>query len=1534
MPSPLSFNSTENFRKKLLVRNLPPFDDDGFNPTTSPGQSELELTNFSVIDSAQVEEIGEQEEVRLYINNQYGPSGGYDDPYSVQDVQKLVTQRDEYFKFVASYYNPSSILFSNDPQGSDGTVSQDSSLMQIAATSLKTEMEYRVAEEIQQETLGRLNFLNALKDPFIAGDILTGRQELIEPDWTISVPNNIIAKGLDYVSRISGVYVPYSWIPGDYFSNTPRKLLVNQAVNKVTGLFTKKDDYRLKLPTEKTGMQTFLDNTGGGQKSSLLKSLSYNRYGPHYNEGLINNLKNKIANFFTGDDDVQGFYVGSKDSDPSLADSPAGSLPSDQDGVKIMAPVFGYSTLGNDYELNQNFKFGLNTVEPGDGPDLQGGFTWISPETQSGVNSDLSTWSGTLSTNTEFKKGSILDDTQRLINSADGLTGVKQQQHVGHAINQASRIFNDGTREITKGSRVKTYVNENGIEKGKEYCRIFTKDSPYHTMGNLQKRDGNIRKFKSSILDNTYNFNIAPQKEGGIPTNFGTRNGENITKYMLSLENLAWRTSKLQQDLPECEKGPAGGRIMWFPPYDISFDENITARWNTNDFLGRPEPIYTYSNTQRIGNISFKIIVDHPSVLNTLVEKQLKNVDTTEVNKIVDSFFSGCKTMDIYELLRKYGQFSFNDIYEIVTTTNNKETFEKYYEEIPRERPEIDETPPDSTEEKPDLQGTYGGLNLYFDNDWPEGVTNKEVTSDYKYETYFNKYIKQKSTYITKAKKFSGQTETEEFFNLDITNSMKKFNDFITDAVEAANNGYTVNISLEGSASAPNSKEYNTKLSKRRIDSVKKQITENKQVIEVNSGDKGKIAIVSENAQGEDLAGCSTPFTGAYSADTKIYSVRAMRCRRSTISKIEVLGTRQAEETTQTDITNDNDIVPEFDIVERERKIVTTTQTDDTQVRQAVTKKLLRRMLSECDYFEAVTEDTSMLYENMREKIKYFHPTFHSITPEGLNSRLTFLQQCLRPGETIPTIGPDGEPLENDALNTSFGTPPICILRVGDFWHTKIAINQMSIRYEPLQLDLNPEGIGVQPMLADVNLSFNFIGGHGLQRPIERLQNALSFNYYANTEMYDERAEFTEDTTEIDADFISQIKFDTPFSNNTDDENTRDGGNTIGEILTQDIEISTGGTVSISGTTSYKKIMDDLLDKTKVYKDTTVSSLLTVANYYGEIGLRLINKDRNYKDGYIVIGVTPDEEDVKLYGKSLRVDEKFGTQFDKALEDVDNGTFPLIPSKTSVFKNKDVKKYKKKVKDIIERQRNGYSAGMVGEIQKMVTNQLELTEILDKVNVVQQEIDGIINDKGNPVVYKITATTETYPSLSTDYSDTLSELQGDYNIMGQSLNGFLTVLDINDIVSTNTSLEYDDSLSTILLTPSIKTEQEKRFYLLFFDKILNDRDSLVKELFTFVEENKFKNGDKWRLEILNILTTQEKNFESAKKDIDSLFKTYTDDSAKEQLEVDEYKRGKERKFTFADDPDALMNEKLLISNLYSGNNEGLSNQWNNKVKLL
>jgi hypothetical protein len=179
--------------------------------------------------------------------------------------------------------------------------------------------------------------------------------------------------------------------------------------------------------------------------------------------------------------------------------------------------------------------------------------------------------------------------------------------------------------------------------------------------------------------------------------------------------------------------------------------------------------------------------------------------------------------------------------------------------------------------------------------------------------------------------------------------------------------------------------------------------------------------------------------------------------------------------------------------------------TDLTQLR----KTIKNRFYNESNYFEKLTQEDYFVFDKFREKIRYFHPAFHSTTPEGLNSRLTFLLQCTRQGATMES---------QDANNLAFGRPPVCILRIGDFYNTKIVMDNVSIDYEPLVWDLNPEGIGVQPMIANVTISFKFIGGSSLDGPLNKLQNALSFNYFANTQVYDPRADYIIVSKEIGKD--------------------------------------------------------------------------------------------------------------------------------------------------------------------------------------------------------------------------------------------------------------------------------------------------------------------------------------------------------------------------------------------------------------------------------
>lgn len=168
----------------------------------------------------------------------------------------------------------------------------------------------------------------------------------------------------------------------------------------------------------------------------------------------------------------------------------------------------------------------------------------------------------------------------------------------------------------------------------------------------------------------------------------------------------------------------------------------------------------------------------------------------------------------------------------------------------------------------------------------------------------------------------------------------------------------------------------------------------------------------------------------------------------------------------------------------------------------------LKRYDNESKFFEMLEIEEPFLHQKISDKIKYFDPAFHSVSPEGFNARLTFLQQCTRQG---PTCGSsDIYTGANTANNLAFGRPPVCVLRIGDFYYTKIIIESITIDFGDVMWDLNAEGIGVMPMIADINISFNYIGGSSLSGPISRLQNALSFNMYANTEVYDNRSELPE----------------------------------------------------------------------------------------------------------------------------------------------------------------------------------------------------------------------------------------------------------------------------------------------------------------------------------------------------------------------------------------------------------------------------------------
>lgn len=1446
MPSQLTFTATESFRNSLLGRNLRPYRKQN-NNVVYPSQTQYEPNYANVVDSPDVLIDRSPFSKNLNVLNQFGPSGGYN--YDISDINTTLqnkpnegpygpyppytnelqkysetfqtksrikneySPRDGYQyydvgdfvrvqkngsywdppSFRPSTYSPYSILLSDVPNGSNGSIVQDSQMVQLAAQTLQQLFKDTIDRNLETETIGRLNILNGTKDPVNLALIVAGKRPLAFSDWKITAGGDLGSRAQSLVQRIAGFTLPISPIPGDIlptrtFDSTQSAVIAADDGRRgsLFGLFGTR-------PTNPS--QLLIDYTGKGQREQLTNSLVFNKFRPKYNTGgtgVLSAIGQAIFGGF-GDDLGEGlYYVGSPMNEPSYMKSPPGEVPINEFGEQILSPVYGPDVLGIAYEgndLTDKFKFGFRGDNYIDQGNIMGGFTWVKeqfiPEAGKGVgpNGTLSRededfpmiqndFSDSQSSSFDFKPGSILFDTQRLVDSTP--KGGARYKHVGNAINQTSKIFNDGYKQITKGSRVLRYTPdlENRVI---EYCRVFTKDRPYLSYTDLQKSGGNIRKMDYSVLNNTFNINIAPEK-GGTST---YANGK-AKKYMFSIENLAWRTSSrpnlTYESLPLCEQGPNGGRIMWFPPYDLEFSESVRPEFNPTSFLGRPEPIYTYKNTSRTGNLKWKIVVDHPSIMNLIVQKVLENKTNTESDQILNSFLAGCKKYDLYELAAIYNTIPLNELQSITKILNEpnitNETYGDAYIILTPNTQITSTTSETPTTLTPPSLEEYQNFGFYFDNDVPPKAG--EIAN---YETYYSAYVS--PTNKANYERLAVQTQkgpVNTFFPTYIESNFTKIKELSEKIIKIFTEDDTAKITMEivSSASSPGTIPYNKSLSERRNDSVRKffegfSSASGKQLKDF-IGSKLTITYVAEgeenkSAQPKDInngmgqgVNCGVNLSG----NSKIYSYNAMACRVSKIKTINVTSNppQSAPVNKAPNITLQGDGKQPSTLKE---KTVEQSFTEKISNKGA-TKKLLRFLLSECDYFEVLKETDFFLYNSLKNKLKYFSPTFHSTTPEGLNARLTFLQQCMRPGDTIPTIGPNGEKIMNESLNTAFGTPPVLIIRVGDFYNTKIIPTNLSLQYEKNLIDMNPEGIGLQPMIVTVSMDFNFIGGSGLKEPIDTLQNALSFNYYANTEVYDERADETDTSlNKLDEQIIEKIQNLQPLVgvSNIDKNPKVLFGETIGEL------VQTGQTISgITGVLDYKEIYDELIQQTQKYFTTTLSFYQNVLNVYGYGLIPMLSsergtlfnddsnstptpgKNRSYNIGLINALST------NIYGKPTLYSDNIRWAFKSLVQYIDDESIGIFKTYTPQGTSYIVGPGEMETISITQPQKNGFKDNykrflqeyeqsfqnkLIEFIQPLTLEQQKLVFIIDKLNFVYDNLaDGVVKNPSEVEVYKLT----------------------------------------------------------------------------------------------------------------------------------------------------------------------------------------------------
>jgi hypothetical protein len=793
------------------------------------------------------------------------------------------------------------------------------------------------------------------------------------------------------------------------------------------------------------------------------------------------------------------------------------------------------------------------------------------------------------------------------------------------------------------------------------YCRVWTSHYQYSKMSDLirpfmakygmftslyelQRQYGMLRPYYSNARLRDYSaierggiVRYTPDKELMFGNGWATENHGDIRNYMFSIENLAWKDAGdyYRSYLSKEQKGPFGGRIMWFPPYNLKFNDTANANWNPTQVLGRIEPIYTFGgSTTRSGSLSFSILVDHPSVINLFKEKKL-NILEKDVEDALLRFFAGCDDLSEYlpaNLTQEWMHYS--------AWTETSYKTKKKTEEVVNDDDTTggDEGEPHEEAEKikkrcvfyafyPNNVSGYQDVNIkngndakktgakdFFERKWyvprPAGYEMKVTAKGSmggisrktmgrpKCKTWRNgdptwgKQIEDVISYDytqINGEPVSGGSLCDSVEEIWRQNWNTKFDleDFGMNSSEMARAIMLITAGNTNSEEAAD-KEIMNKYGSYANDIVSKfgltgddfkdcvvySLEDMKSLTlkdvlsdvageEVNEADVIKtievnVAYGSASQHGEDVKTADGRPMNTALGERRAESLVSYIAARGIIDDDELTeGLNQIKKKTNikevstgnTKIDQSNFVakvgraamvfidfeVPETLKEDGENNPIpgaeyTTGYTVETVEQEKITEEKIKYFdwSEELDtvafdneflYFDRIkNEQDSIIYKNIKDKIKFFDPAFHSITPEGFNARLTFLHQCLRCGPTKAasdssntsvvnnTTGSNESVSSYGAGNLAFGRPPVCVLRVGDFFFSKVLITSLNIEFDKGYWDMNPEGIGLQPMIANVSLGITFIGGQDITGPIAQLQNAVSSNFYANASIYDKSA--------------------------------------------------------------------------------------------------------------------------------------------------------------------------------------------------------------------------------------------------------------------------------------------------------------------------------------------------------------------------------------------------------------------------------------------
>jgi len=849
----------------------------------------------------------------------------------------------------------------------------------------------------------------------------------------------------------------------------------------------------------------FLKNSGSGQLVFMLDQLNKNVYKSSditLNQVAID-VKDPIQprRNLVSTDNMTFFNFANEYEYPLMKHYPSSraGVAADQSMINALNTSFNANKDGKsnqEYAPNQEFIENLgNTVQTYKTSSLGTQNEWLNKSAVvpliwgvDGIDKNtagiLSEYRGTFGINevsedTGFESnfgvvnGGLLQYTRNLVRATEGQIGDITRK----AFKKGDEIIGFNGSSLWKANDSKYAQSPKSNQAGKTGVRQHTALDPYNRFAKAIRFDGNnvYGGNINSVIYNSVMPRIHPTlnkaKDGAIVENKNLMLSiENLAIKVISKDNVGIIDDEYGSEIPACEVGPFNGRIMWFPPYAMEINETATAKYESTVMVGRNEPMYNYQNSERTATLNFTLLVDYPPNVRNYMNSDTPQKDMAEFFAFGGDEVGGSPNVTNLELqLRKLEEkkasITPNEIPDAFDTPVVPSIMRVYF---PNDMPHsnevetiFDDMYKGGYEIDTKFKNKYDARNMGL-NQWL--YTNKNVFDEYESEgiNYYRFY--------------PNEPNFSQYDTIDTSDAYggSQLNAILKDFFDNKNLWDYYEINVVGHCSSPADIKYNEALGLRRAKATEQLI---RSKLSTLYGIEGLNIKINTFSIGEQDAKADTDVSSIAAKENRYARINFMRNSKKYVNP-------NPKKELQSDIDMRNQL---------DKEIAAIT----TKINAA--KLVNVNNSASCVMNERTDDDTAILHGFQSIAKNYYYPIFHSQTPEDFHKRLTFLQQCTRQGAAKDyDFVKDSNGILR-ARNSVFGRQPICILRVGDFFYTKVIIESVNIDYTDTTWDMNPEGFGMQPMLAKVTLNMKVIGGQSLKGPIDALQNAVSFNYYANS---------------------------------------------------------------------------------------------------------------------------------------------------------------------------------------------------------------------------------------------------------------------------------------------------------------------------------------------------------------------------------------------------------------------------------------------------